>query len=102
MNDVEFEWKLQKIDNEGLSSLTGDNVRPDTVDVEMWRQGQDTFLDKTLTNTSALSQKHLPENCYSEKKKKKHEKEKKRAYYSRIMNVEHGTFIPLFFSFERC
>ena len=36
----------------------------------MWRQGQDTFLDKTLTNTSALSQKHLQENCYSEKTKK--------------------------------
>ena len=29
---------------------------------------------------------------------KKHEKEKKRAYNSRIMNVEHGTFTPLVFS----
>ena len=30
---------------------------------------------------------------------KKHEKEKKRAYNSRIMNVEHGFLTPLVFSF---
>ena len=29
---------------------------------------------------------------------KNHEKEKKRAYNSRIMNVEHGTFATLVFS----
>ena len=32
--------------------------------------------------------------CYSEKTRKR----KKRAYNSRIINVEHGTFTPLVFS----
>ena len=37
--------------------------------------------------------KHLPVSAIL----KKHKKDKKRAYNSRIMNVEHGTFIPLVF-----
>ena len=55
----------------------------------MWRQGQNAFIDIRLTNTNARSQKHLPVSAIM----KKYEKEKKRAYYSRIMNVEHETFI---------
>ena len=53
----------------------------------MWRQGQNAFIDIRLTNTNARSQKHLPVSAIL----KKHEKEKERAYYNRIMNVEHGT-----------
>ena len=47
-----------------------------------------------MTSTNARSQKHLPVSAIL----KKHEKEKKRAYNSTIMNVEHGTFTPLAFS----
>ena len=60
----------------------------------MWRQGQNVFFDIHLTNTNVRSQKHLPVSAIL----KKHEKEKKRAYNSRIINVEHGTFTPLVFS----
>ena len=45
-----------------------------------------------MTNINARSQKHLPVSPIL----KKHEKDKKRAYNSRIMNLEHGT--PLAFS----
>ena len=51
------------------------------------------FFDIRLTNTNVRSQKHLPANAFP----KKHEKEKMKAYNSRIMNVEHGTFTPLGF-----
>ena len=60
----------------------------------MWRLGQNTFFHIRLTNTNARSQKHLPVRAIL----KKHEKEKKRAYNSRITNVEHGTLTPLVFS----
>ena len=41
-----------------------------------------------------LHKKHLPVSTIL----KKHDKEKMRAYNSRIMDVEHGTFTPLVFS----
>ena len=53
----------------------------------MWKQRQNAFIGIRLTNTNARSQKHLPVSAVL----KKHEKEKERAYYNRIMNVEHGT-----------
>ena len=93
MNYVEVEPKFQRINNEGLNSLTGDNTRPDIRTRGAWRQGKNTFFDIRLTNTNARSQKHVPVSVIL----KKHKKEKKRAYNSRIINVEHGTFIPLIF-----
>ena len=53
------------------------------------------FFDICLTNTNACSQKDLPVSAIL----KKHEKEQKRAYNSRIMNVEHEAFTPLVFSY---
>ena len=50
-------------------------------------------LTSVWQNANTRSQKHLPVNTIL----KKHEKEKKRAYTSRIMNVEHRTFSPLVF-----
>ena len=93
MNDVEVKPKPQKIENEGLNGLTGDNARPDIRARGTWRQGQNAFFDIHLTNPNTRSQKYLPGAIL-----KKHKKEKKRAYNSRIMNVEHGTFTPLVFS----
>ena len=37
LNDDEFEPKLQKIDNEGLNGLTGDDGRPDIRARGVWR-----------------------------------------------------------------
>ena len=72
MNNVEVEPKLQKIDNEGLNNLTGDNARPEIIACGVWRQGQNAFFDICLTNTNACSQKHLPVSDIL----KKHKKEK--------------------------
>ena len=95
MNDVEVEPKLQKIDNEGLNGLTGDDGRPDIRARGLWRRGQNAFFDIRLTNTNPRSQKHWPVSAIL----KKHEEEKKGAYNSsRIMNVEHGTFTTFVFS----
>ena len=71
LNDVEVEPKLQKIDNDDLNGLTGDDARPDIRARGMWRQGQNAFFDIRLTNTNARSQKHLPVSAIL----KKHEKE---------------------------
>ena len=94
LNDVEIEPKQQKIDNEGLNSLTGDDARPDIRAHGVWTQGQNAFIDIRLANANARSQKDLPVSTIL----KKHKKEKERAYNSRIMNVEHGTFTALFLS----
>ena len=60
LNDVEIEPKLQKIDNEGLNCLTGDDARSDIRARGVWRQGQNVFFDIRLRNSNARSQKHLP------------------------------------------
>ena len=60
----------------------------------MWRAGQNAFFDVRVTNTHSPSQIHLT----TESVLKRHEHEKKRNYNRRIMNIEHGTFTPLFFS----
>ena len=49
-----------------------------------------------FTNVNANSQK----NQTVETILKKHKKEKKRAYKSRIINVEHGAFTLLVFFFD--
>ena len=70
-NDVEVELKLQKVDNEELNGLTGDDARPDIRARAVWREGQNTFFDIRLTNSNACSKKHLPVSTIL----KKHEKE---------------------------
>ena len=97
INDFEIKPKLQKIDNQRLKRLTGDNARLDIRAHGVGRQIQNPTSDICLTNTYAHSQKYLPVNAIL----KKHEKEKKRVHNSRIMNVEHGTFTPLVFFFDR-
>ena len=94
LNDVETEPSLQKIENEEVNGLTGDDAKPDIRARGVWRKGQNAFFDIRLTNANSNSQKHLSVNTIL----KKHEQEKKRSYNHRIMNVEHGTFTPLVFS----
>ena len=55
----EVEPKLQKIDNEGLNGLTGDDARPDIRPGEVWRQGQNAFFANHLKNTMLDHKKHL-------------------------------------------
>ena len=90
-NDVKIEPALQEIDNERIDGRTGDKASPDVRARGVWRQGQNAFFDIRLTNVNANSQKHQTVETIL----KKHEKEKRRAYNSRIMNVEHGKFTPL-------
>ena len=52
------------------------------------------FLRNSFNNVNANSQKNQTVKTIF----KKHEQEKKRAYNSRIMNVEYGTFTSLVFS----
>ena len=93
-SDVEVEPSLQPIEGEIVNGIAGDNARPDVRARGIWRDGQNAFLVVRITNTNALSQRHIS----TEKILSKHEKEKKREYNKRIMYVEHGTFTPLVFS----
>ena len=56
LNNVEIEPKLQKIDNEGLNGLAGDDARPDMRARGVWKHIQ--ML--SLTYKYVRSQKHLP------------------------------------------
>ena len=60
LNDVEIEPKLQKIDNEGLNGLAGDDAIPDIRARGVWRQRQNILFDIRLTI-----------KCYSEKSRKR-------------------------------
>ena len=54
---------------------------------------QNVFFDIYLTNVNANSQKKKAVETIL----KKHKKEKKRAYDSSIIHMEHGKFTPLVF-----
>ena len=85
---------MQSLEGEIINGLTSVNARPDVRARGFWREGQNAFFEVRITNTNSESQRHLTsENIFT-----KYEREKKRQYKNRIMNVEHGTFIPLVFS----
>ena len=86
-----------QLEGEIITDLTGVNARPDVRARGFWREGQNAFFNVRITNTNSESPRHLT----SEKIFTKHEREKKRPHNNRIMNVEHGTFIPLVFSVNR-
>ena len=73
MNDVEVEPKLQKIDNEELNGLTGDDARRDVRHRGVWRQGQNPFFVICLINANARSQKYLPASTILKKTRKRKE-----------------------------
>ena len=83
---------LSKIVN-NMEMISGNASRPNIRARGVWRAGQNTFFDVRVTNTHSPSQIHLTTECL-----KQHEQEKKQNYNRRIMNIEHGTFTPLFFS----
>ena len=97
LNDVEIEPILQKIDNEWLNGLAGNNAGADMRAQGVWRQGQNAFFDNRLTNTNAGSQKHLSVNAVLEK----HEKVKKKELI--IVDYECGkwNFPPIGYFYDR-
>ena len=69
LNNFEIESRLQKIDNEELNGLIGDNARPDVRARGVWIQGQNALFDIRLTNTNFT--KTFTSKCYSEKTRKR-------------------------------
>ena len=96
-NDVQIEPELQPLDGEQFclaSTLTGDQARPDVRARGFYRAGQQAYFDIKVMNPNAESYSKLSmETVYD-----RAEKEKARIYNDRIVNIEHGTFVPLIFS----
>ena len=96
-NDVEIEPPLQPLDNEQFqyrSALTGENARPDIRARGFYRAAQNTYFDIRVTNPNSSSYTSMP----TAKVYEKAERNKIRAYNERILNLEHGSFVPLVFS----
>ena len=67
--DTEVAPNLQKIDNEGLNGLIGDNAIHDKRAHGVWRQGN-FFFDIRLTNTNTRLQNHSRVNAILKKNQK--------------------------------
>ena len=96
-NDVEVEPKLQPIDGERFltrSTLTGEQAHPDIRARGFFRAGQHAFFDVKVINPN--SDTYI--TTQTSKVYERAEKQKTSAYNERIINVEHGSFVPLIFS----
>ncbi len=96
-NDVETEPHLQPLDGEQLSlrsALVGDQARPDIRARGFYRAGQHAFFDVKVINPNSNSYLDVS----TKKAYDRAEKHKIRCYSERIINVEHGSFVPLIFS----
>ena len=69
-NNIEIKPSLQKIENERINGLRGDQARPDIRARGVWRQGQNAFFDIRLTNINANSQKNLTVEAILKKREK--------------------------------
>jgi hypothetical protein len=94
--DVEVEPCLQQITGEVLTS--GSNTAPDArLDVHargFWDRQSSAFFDVRVFHPNAESYKNLT----TTQAYRLHEKEKKKAYASRVLEVEQGSFTPLVFT----
>ena len=96
-NDVEIEPRLQELEGEQfttLSTLTGEQARPDIRARGFYRPGQNTYFDVKVINPNSDSYTSDTTRRVFEKA----EQQKMRAYSERILNVEHGSFVPLIVS----
>ena len=95
-SDVEIEPMLQPIVNTVFhrSANISNEARLDLRAKSFWRQGQNAFFDVRITNADCNSQQDKDISSIL----KKHEQEKKRAYNSRIMEIDQGTFTPLIYT----
>ena len=94
--DVATDPALQPVTGENFalrSANIEDNARLDVKARGFFRSGQCAFFDIRVAHVNA--------SCYgdlsTEQILDRAEKEKKRAYNSRVMEVEHGTFTPIVF-----
>ena len=92
--DVEMEPAFQEVTGEVLPG--GANKAPDArLDIQargFWAGEQSAFFDVRVCQPNADSYKNLtPKQIY-----KLHENDNKRVYSSRVLDVERGTFTPLF------
>ena len=97
-NDVEVEAKLTPLTVEQIqyrSAITGDEARLDIRAQSFWVRGQEVFLVIRVFDPNA-NRRYL--NATLPRCHKTNEKEKKRNYNNRILQIEHGTFVPLVFS----
>ena len=95
--DVETEPPPQELNGEMFSrstTLTGENARPDIRARGFYRPGQHTFMDVRIVNPNSESYCDISTKKVCERA----EKQKKTAYEDRIINIEHGSFIPLIFT----
>ena len=96
-HDVEVEPELLSLTGEGYhhkAAKTGDECRPDIHARGFWINGQQAFFDVRVFDPSAsMYANQTMQQCFA-----KNEKEKKRNYNERIINVDNGSFTPLFFS----
>ena len=74
--------------------MTADQARQDVRARGFCRAGQQAYFDVKVLNPNAESYSKLPIKIVYDRA----EKQKIRAYNDRIVNVEHGTFVPLIFS----
>ena len=97
-NYVEVGPILQEVTGETLNH--GVNKAPDVrFDIHtrgFWERQRSAFFDVRVCHPYADSYRDLtPKQMY-----KKHEHEKKRQYAERVMEIEQGTFTPLYPSFH--
>ena len=76
------------------SANTNDEARLDIRAKSFWREGQNAFFNIRVTNADCESQKTKTLKATL----RKHDLEKKRAYNTRVLEVEHGSFTPLVFT----
>ena len=97
--DVQIDLELQPLHDEQLyfaSTLSDVQARPDVRarGFYNYRAGQQAYFDIKVLNPNAESYSKLPMKIVYDRA----EIQKVRAYNDRIVNVEHGTFVPLIFS----
>ena len=96
--NVCVEPTLQPLTGESFplrSTNTEEGTRLDVKAQNFWdKSKQSTFFDVRIFNS------HAPSNCTTSTDAcyRRYEREKRRAYEQRILEVEHGTFIPLVLS----
>ena len=95
--DVEIEPKLTPLTGEELGFRTANTTNEARLDIRahgVWERGQQAILDLRVFYPNAC--RHLNKalkQCHI-----MNQQEKKRAYNKRVLQIEHGTFTPLFFS----
>ena len=96
-NHCQIEPPLQEVDGEQFkkkSTLSGELACPDIRARGFYRPGQHAFFDVKVINPNADSYMNIPMKKVYENA----ENQKKNAYNERIVNIEHGSFIPLIFT----